>query len=167
VSQIVHCPAVFDDQERYPFGDVLFDEDPDSENQGERFDHPEDRIEGLFVAGFCLVIGDVSQKFPHEVGLAGGTPLQTVLAEMVTARGSEYGNTNAGLETTPAEFNCRKGLVCCPEVSCGFVLLNWPTLNAIASIWNTDRLFTCFSSVCPLHRRMVRGCEDVLSSPKA
>jgi hypothetical protein len=77
MSQIVHCPAVFDDEERYPFGDVLFEEDPYSKNQGERFDDPKDRIEGFFVAGFGLVIGDVLQELPHEADLARGTPAQT------------------------------------------------------------------------------------------
>ncbi|MGA2038250.1 MAG: hypothetical protein ABSH42_03145 [Bryobacteraceae bacterium] len=67
MPQIVHCPAVFDDEERYPFGDVLSREDPDPENQGERFYDPKDRVEGLFVAGFCFVVGDVSEKLPHEV----------------------------------------------------------------------------------------------------
>jgi hypothetical protein len=50
---------------------VLGEEDPYSENQGERFDDPKDRIENLFVAGSCLVIGDVLQKLPHKVDLPG------------------------------------------------------------------------------------------------
>jgi hypothetical protein len=100
MSQIVHCPAVFDDEEWYPFGDVLCNEDPDSENQGERFDDPKDRVEGLFVAGLCLVIGDVSQELPHEVDLAGETPLPTLLAEVRPSGGKP------GARVLPAGMPC-------------------------------------------------------------
>jgi hypothetical protein len=60
VPQIVHCPTVLDNQERYPFGAVLGDENPYSKYDGQRFDHPEEHVEDLFVARSYLVVGDVS-----------------------------------------------------------------------------------------------------------
>jgi hypothetical protein len=71
VAQVVHCPAVFDDEKWYPLGVMPGEKDPYPKDQGECFYDPKDRIEGLFVAGSCLVIGDVLQKFSHEASLLG------------------------------------------------------------------------------------------------
>jgi hypothetical protein len=72
VPQIVHRPAVFDDEERHPFGNVLYKKYPYPENQGERFYDPEDPVKDFFVAGLVFVVGyvskeagDVSKEFPH------------------------------------------------------------------------------------------------------
>jgi hypothetical protein len=65
VAQIVHGPAIFDDEERYPFGAVLCKEYPDPENQGESFYDPKDPVKDLFVAGLGFVVGNVSKKLPH------------------------------------------------------------------------------------------------------
>ena len=65
MPQIVHRPAVFNDEERYPFGVVLGEENPRSENQGKRFYNPKNHIKNLFVARLDFVVGDIAQKFPH------------------------------------------------------------------------------------------------------
>jgi hypothetical protein len=65
MAQIVHGPAIFDDEERYPFGTVLCKEYPYPENQGEGFYEPKDPVKDLFVAGLGFVVGDVSKKLPH------------------------------------------------------------------------------------------------------
>src|SRR5580658_6441052 len=49
MAQIVHGPAILDDEERYPFGIVLCKEYPYPENQGEGFYEPEDPVKDLFV----------------------------------------------------------------------------------------------------------------------
>ena len=65
MAQVVHCPAIFDDEERYPFGNVLGEEYPYPETQGESFYDPEDPVKDLFVAGCGFVVGDVLKKLPH------------------------------------------------------------------------------------------------------
>ena len=65
MPQIVHRPAIFDDQERNPFGNVLCKQYPYPKNQGESFYDPEDPVKDLFVAGCGLVVGDVSEEVPH------------------------------------------------------------------------------------------------------
>jgi hypothetical protein len=65
MPQVVHRPAILDDEERYPFGIVLCEQDPYAQDQGKRFHDPKDRVEDLFVAGLDFVVGDVSQEFPH------------------------------------------------------------------------------------------------------
>jgi hypothetical protein len=65
VAQIVHSPAVFDDEKRHPFGNVLCKEYPYPKNQGDRFYDPKDTVKGLFVAGLGFIIGDVSKKTLH------------------------------------------------------------------------------------------------------
>ena len=67
MTQIVHRPAVFYDQERYPFGIVLGKKYPDPESQSERFDDPKNSIEDLFVARGGFVVGDVLKEVPHAV----------------------------------------------------------------------------------------------------
>ncbi len=66
VPQIIHCPAILDDQKRYPLGAVLCQEYPDSENQRESFYAPEDGVKQFFVAGYSLVISDVPKELPHN-----------------------------------------------------------------------------------------------------
>jgi len=81
-------------------------------------------------AGFCLVIGDVSQKFPHEVGLAGGTPLQTVLAEMVTAtRKWSMGTRTLDWKLRQRNSTAGRGWSVARRFPAGLVHLNWPTLT--------------------------------------
>ena len=65
MAQIVNRPAIFDDQERYPFGNVFCKEYPYPESQGESLYDPEDPVENLFVAGCGFVVGDVSKEVPH------------------------------------------------------------------------------------------------------
>src|ERR1700689_1573661 len=65
MAQIVHGPAILDDEERYPFGIVLCKEYPYPENQGEGFYEPKDPVKDLFVARLGFVVGDVSKKLPH------------------------------------------------------------------------------------------------------
>jgi hypothetical protein len=65
MAQIVHGPAILDDQERYPFGNVLGKEYPYPKNQGEGFYEPKDSVKDFFVAGLGFVVGDVSKKLPH------------------------------------------------------------------------------------------------------
>jgi hypothetical protein len=65
MAQIVHGPAIFDYEERYPFSIVLCKEYPYPENQGEGFYEPKDPVKDLFVAGLGFVVGDVSKKLPH------------------------------------------------------------------------------------------------------
>src|SRR5580700_11533330 len=65
MAQIVHGPAIFDDEERYPFGIVLCKENPYPENQGEGFYEPKDAVKDLLVARLGFVVGDVSEKLPH------------------------------------------------------------------------------------------------------
>jgi hypothetical protein len=67
MAQIVHCPAVFDDEKRYPFGIVLCEKYPYPENQGKSFYHPKDPIKGLFVAGLGFIVGDISKKLSHSI----------------------------------------------------------------------------------------------------
>src|SRR5580658_8269743 len=67
MAKIVHRPAVFDDQKRYPFGVVLGQEYPCPKNQRNGFYHPEDPVEGLFVAGLGFIVGNVSKKLSHGV----------------------------------------------------------------------------------------------------
>jgi hypothetical protein len=65
MAQIVHGPAIFDYEERYPFSIVLCKEYPYPENQGEGFYKPKDPVKDLFVARLGFVVGDVSKKLPH------------------------------------------------------------------------------------------------------
>src|ERR1039457_1656435 len=67
MAQVVHRPAIFDDEERYPFGNVLCKQYPYPESQGESFYDPEDPVENLFVAGRGFVVGDVSKEVPHSL----------------------------------------------------------------------------------------------------
>src|ERR1035441_2322620 len=67
MPQIVHRPAILDDEERYPFGNVLCKEYPYPENQGESFDDPKNPVKDLFVAGCGFVVGDVSKEVPHGI----------------------------------------------------------------------------------------------------
>jgi hypothetical protein len=64
MPQIIHGPTVFNDDECYPFRTVLYDEDDDAEDQGDRLDDPEYHIKDFFVAGSSSIIGDVLQKIP-------------------------------------------------------------------------------------------------------
>ena len=73
MAQIVHGPAIFDDEERYPFGIVLCKEYPYPENQGEGFYEPKNPVKGLFVARLGFVVGDVSKKLPHSLIFPPGT----------------------------------------------------------------------------------------------
>jgi hypothetical protein len=57
MAQIVHRPAIFDDQERNPFGNVLCKQYPYLETQGESFYDPKDPVKDLFVAGCGFVVG--------------------------------------------------------------------------------------------------------------
>jgi hypothetical protein len=65
MAQVVHGPAIFNDEERYPFGTVLFKQYPYPENQGEGFYEPKDPVKDLLVAGLGFVVGDVLKKLPH------------------------------------------------------------------------------------------------------
>ena len=65
MAQIVHRPAIFDDEKRDPFGNVFCKEYPYPKNQGESFYDPEDPVKDLFVAGCGFVVGDVLKKLPH------------------------------------------------------------------------------------------------------
>jgi hypothetical protein len=78
MPQIVHRPAIFNDEKRYPFGVVLHEENPRSENQGKRFYNPKNRIEKLFVARLNFVVGDIAQKFPHGFVLSHPEPKRFV-----------------------------------------------------------------------------------------
>ena len=71
-AAVICLPPFFDDEEGYPFRDVFFDEDPYPEDQGPLFDDPEDRMEEPpSWRDFAWLVGDVSQKLPHQVGLTG------------------------------------------------------------------------------------------------
>jgi hypothetical protein len=70
MAQVVHRPAIFDDEERYPFGNVLCKQYPYPESQGESFYDPEDPVKDLFVAGRGFVVGDVSKEVPHGIILS-------------------------------------------------------------------------------------------------
>ena len=65
MAQVVHRPAIFDDEERYPLGKVLCKQYPYPKNQGESFDDPKNPVKCFFVAGRGLVVRDVLQKLPH------------------------------------------------------------------------------------------------------
>ena len=65
MPQIVHRPAVLDDEERNPFGKVLCEEYPYSETQCQCFHDPEYPVKHLFVAGCGFVVRDVSEEVPH------------------------------------------------------------------------------------------------------
>src|ERR1035441_5998885 len=65
MPQIVHRPAILDDEKRYPFGNVLCKQYPYPESQGESFYDPENPVKDLFVAGCGFVVGDVSKELPH------------------------------------------------------------------------------------------------------
>jgi hypothetical protein len=67
MAQIVHGPAIFDDQKRYPFGIVPCKQYPYAENQGKSFNDPKDPVKGLFVAGLGFIVGDVSKKPSHGI----------------------------------------------------------------------------------------------------
>jgi len=77
MPQIVHCPAVFDDEERYPLRVVLRKEYPYPENQSERFYAPKDAVKDLFVAGAVFVVGDVSKEFPHLLAITIVTAIES------------------------------------------------------------------------------------------
>ena len=74
MAQIVHRPAIFDDEKRDPFGNVFCKEYPYPKNQGESFYDPEDPVKDLFVAGCGFVVGDVSKEFPHGIILSRNRP---------------------------------------------------------------------------------------------
>jgi hypothetical protein len=65
MAQIVHRPAIFDDEERYPLGIVLCKEYPYPENQGEGFYDPEEPVKDFFVTRLDFVVGDVPKKLFH------------------------------------------------------------------------------------------------------
>jgi len=66
MPQIVHCPAVFNDEKSYPFGTVLGKQNPRSQNQGNCFYNPKNRIEDFFMTGLDFIVGDIAQEFPHR-----------------------------------------------------------------------------------------------------
>jgi hypothetical protein len=80
VPQIVHRPAVFDDQERDPFRTVLCQEYPYSENQGKSFDGPENLVKDFLVAGYGFVVGDVSEEPSHGLLSRGAGAAATRIA---------------------------------------------------------------------------------------
>jgi hypothetical protein len=65
MAQIVHRPAIFDDEKRYPLSTVLCEEYPYPETQGESLNDPEDPVKDLFVAGLGFIVGDVLKKLAH------------------------------------------------------------------------------------------------------
>lgn len=65
MTQVVHSPAVFDDQERDPLLIVPDDQYPYSENQGNGFNNPKDSVEDFFVARSGFIVGDVLKELPH------------------------------------------------------------------------------------------------------
>jgi hypothetical protein len=65
MAQIVHRPAVLNDQERNPLRIVPRDKYPYSEDQGQRFYDPKESVEDFFVTRLGLVVGDVPKKLPH------------------------------------------------------------------------------------------------------
>jgi hypothetical protein len=67
MPQIVHRPAVFNDEKSYPFGAMLGEEYPCAKNQGNCFYNPENRIEDFFMTGLDFIVGDIAQEFPHRV----------------------------------------------------------------------------------------------------
>lgn len=67
MPQIVHRLTIFDDEERYPFGNVLSKEYPNPENQGDSFYDPKNLVKDLFVTGMRFVVGNVSEEFPHDL----------------------------------------------------------------------------------------------------
>ena len=68
MPQIVHRPAIFDDEKRDPFGKVLCEEYPYPKNQGESFYDPEDPVKDLFVAGCGFVVGRKFHMAPFSPG---------------------------------------------------------------------------------------------------
>jgi hypothetical protein len=59
MAEIVHRPAVFNNEERYPLRLVHVEQQPCTENKHDRFDNPENGVEDLLVAGMQLVVRDV------------------------------------------------------------------------------------------------------------
>lgn len=65
MPQIAHRPAVFDDQERNPFGTVLCRQYPYPETQARVSTIQKNAVEAFFVAGYDFIVGDVAQESPH------------------------------------------------------------------------------------------------------
>src|SRR4051812_13298230 len=62
MTQVIHRPTIFDDQERNPLSAVLCEEYHHPKTQGERFDDPEDPVKDLFVTGYGFIVGYVLQE---------------------------------------------------------------------------------------------------------
>jgi hypothetical protein len=65
MPQVIHRPAVFDDEKRNPLRLVHAKQNPNAKNEHHGFGDPKNGIENLLVPRLFFVIGDVSQKSPH------------------------------------------------------------------------------------------------------